>query len=67
MKSMSWNYGYPVLFSADKIKSFVILFCESKSEVHVLKVTVRDLENENAKTEALFDTAYFKKMNILFE
>ena len=64
---MSWNYGYPVLFSADKIKSFVILFCESKNEVHVLKVTVRDLENENAKTVALFDTAYFKKMNILFE
>ena len=48
-KSMSLNDGYPVLFSADKIKSFVILFCESKNEVHVLKVTVRDLENENAK------------------
>ena len=47
---MSWNDGYSVLFSADKIKSFVILFCESKNEVHVLKVTVRDIENENAKT-----------------
>ena len=47
---MSWNDGYHVLFSADKIKSVVILFCESKNEVDVLKVTVRDLENENAKS-----------------